>query len=605
MPLIFDIESDGLLDTLTRVHSLVILNTDTGCMTSCADHGAYTPIRDGLELLRHADMIVGHNVLTFDVPALQKLYPDWQPTGIVRDTLTLSRFIFPEIADYDFEKNRKQPNSIPYNLIGKYSLKAWGYRLGILKDDFGETTTWTEWSEDMQMYCEQDVRVTAELYDRLQAENPSPTAVELEHAFQKVIFKQEQFGFAFNEKLAEKLYCTLSKRRAVLASELQKAFPPKEIKTIFIPKSNNKTKGYVKGQPFTKITYQEFNPGSRIQIADRLIETYGWKPTAFTQKGQPEISEETLAHLMWPEAKLLTEYLMIEKRIGQLAEGNAAWMKLVKNGRIHGHVITNGAVTGRCTHNSPNIAQVPAADEKVPYGHDCRELFGPGEGYLQLGCDASGLELRCLAHYMARYDGGAYGKIILEGDIHTANQEAAGLPTRADAKRFIYAFLYGAGNLKLGSILKPDGNEAVQAAAGKKVRTKFLKSLPALKRLIDDVQAAAKDRGWLKGLDGRKLRIRSQHAALNTLLQSAGAIVMKQATVQLWEDLEAAGFTFGNEVAQLAHIHDEFQLAVREGLEAKVGEIAVNAIRKAGIYFGFRCPLDGEFKVGRNWADTH
>lgn len=604
MPLIFDIETDGLLDTLSRIHSLVIYDTEADTMLSCTDDcNRYAPLREGLERLAEADMIVGHNILCFDIPAIQKVFLDWEPKGKVLDTLTLSRLIFPEISDWDFERLRKNPESLPQKLIGSHSLKAWGYRLGTLKGTYSEDATWHSWSEEMQVYCEQDVRVTCALYQRLMAENPSPVAVELEHNFQKIIFKQEQFGFGFRVEEAEKLYCVLSRRRAEIAQKLQQAFPPIEQQTVFVPKVNNRTRGYVKGQPIIKVSYQEFNPSSRIQIAERLKSMYGWKPKSFTPSGQPEISEEILEQLHWPEAKLLAEYLMLEKRIGQLAEGSMAWLKLVKNGRIHGRVITNGAVTGRCTHQYPNIAQVPAVS--VPYGHECRSLFWPGEGYLQVGCDASGLELRCLAHYLANYDGGAYAKILLEGDIHTANQEAAGLPTRNDAKRFIYAFLYGAGNLKLGSILKPDASPALQADLGKRIRNKFLRAMPALKRLIDDVQATVKSRGWLKGIDGRKLHVRSQHSALNTLLQSAGAIVMKQATVQLWNDLEAMGFVFGREVGQLAHIHDEFQLAVKEGLETVVGETAVQSIRKAGQFFGFRCPLDGEYRVGRNWAETH
>ena len=601
--LIFDIETNGLLSTLTCIHSLVIYNTDTNELISCSDHNNYIPIREGLELLSKAECIIGHNIQTFDIPAIQKLYPDWTYTGKVRDTLTMARLIFPEVLLVDFGLNKNE-QVIPNDLIGKHSLEAWGYRLKIFKGEYGKTSTWDEWSEDMQSYCEQDVRVTIALWDKLMSKNPSERSLELEHAFQNVIFKQEQFGFGFDVEKAEELYKALSIRRAELHHQLQTLFPPLEQAITFIPKASNKTRGYVKGVPFTKITYKEFNPGSRIQIAERLKPMYNWKPLIFTDKGQPEVSEEVLSELHWPEAKLLTEYLMLEKRIGQLAEGKAAWLLLQQDGRIHGRVITNGAVTGRCTHLSPNIAQVPAVD--VPFGHECRALFNPSmAGYVQLGCDASGLELRCLAHYMANYDGGEYAKVILEGDIHTVNQKAAGLPTRNDAKTFIYAFLYGAGSVKLGSILLPHATKAQQTSAGKRVRTKFLKALPALEKLIKAVQSRADERKYLIGLDGRHLHIRSLHSALNTLLQSTGAIIMKQATVILWQDLEARGYTFGKEVAQLAHIHDEYQLAVREGLEAEVGEIAVNAIKKAGIYFGFRCPLDGEYKVGRNWAETH
>jgi DNA polymerase I-like protein with 3'-5' exonuclease and polymerase domains len=208
---------------------------------------------------------------------------------------------------------------------------------------------------------------------------------------------------------------------------------------------------------------------------------------------------------------------------------------------------------------------------------------------------------------MAKYDGGAYADIILKGDIHTANQQAAGIPTRDIAKRFIYGYLYGAGNTKLGSLVAPQAEEAEQEAIGKNLRTKFLKNIPALRALIEAVQAKTSASGYLIGLDGRLLHSRSQHSALNLLLQSAGALVMKQATILLWKHLkEDMGYTFGVEVAQMAHIHDEYQLAVRNDIPAEtVGEIAVQAIREAGEHFRFRCPLDGEYKTGKNWAETH
>ena len=170
----------------------------------------------------------------------------------------------------------------------------------------------------------------------------------------------------------------------------------------------------------------------------------------------------------------------------------------------------------------------------------------------------------------------------------------------------IDAFLYGAGDVLIGSLLQPDAPENTQAKVGKKVKQQFLNQTPALKRLIEDVKATASKRKYLKGLDGRHLSVRSEHSALNLLLQSAGALVMKKATVILWEDLQDMGFTFGSEVAQMAHIHDEYQLAVRDDISPEViGPIATAAIRKAGEYFKFRCPLDGEFKTGGNWAETH
>jgi len=265
--------------------------------------------------------------------------------------------------------------------------------------------------------------------------------------------------------------------------------------------------------------------------------------------------------------------------------------------------ITNGAVTGRCTHNYPNIAQTPAS--RSPYGHECRSLFYAPEGWELLGADASGLELRMLAHYMARYDGGEYAKIILEGDIHSVNQLAAGLPTRDDAKTFIYAFLYGAGPVKIGSIVSPLAVEEAQKSIGVKLMNSFLNKTPALKRLREDVKAAAKRKGYLVGLDGRHLHVRSLHAALNTLLQSAGAIVMKKATVNFYPLQLNAGFEFGKDFGNCANIHDEYQELIRKGLGDTIGPLAVQAIRNSGEYFGLRMPLDGEYKVGKSWAETH
>jgi DNA polymerase I-like protein with 3'-5' exonuclease and polymerase domains len=239
------------------------------------------------------------------------------------------------------------------------------------------------------------------------------------------------------------------------------------------------------------------------------------------------------------------------------------------------------------------MGQIP--NHGSPYGKECRELFEASNGYELVGADASGLELRCLAHFMAKYDGGAYAKELLTGDIHTANQKAAGLPTRNNAKTFIYAFLYGAGDEKIGKVIGKGAKE------GAEIKATFLRKTPALRCLRDAVKAAAKERGYLFGLDGRRLPIRSEHAALNTLLQSAGAIAVKQATILLMDRIKAEGL----DAHLVAHVHDEVQLEVRKGLGEKVGKMAVQAIQDAGKHFNFRCPLDGEYRVGGNWSETH
>jgi hypothetical protein len=262
-------------------------------------------------------------------------------------------------------------------------------------------------------------------------------AIKLEHEIQWLMAKQVRNGFPFNEGKAAVLYSTLSQRRADLERELKDFFGSWEVKlTDFIPKRDNKARGYKAGVPVPRSKIVEFNPSSRDHIADRLQNLYGWKPEKFTDGGKPMVDEVVLSGLAYPPCKLLTEYLLVAKRIAQLAEGAQAWLKLVKKGRIHGSINPNGAVTGRATHAYPNIAQVPSSSS--PYGHECRELFEIPEGWSALvGADASGLELRCLAHFMAKWDGGAYGDVLLNGDIHTENQKAAGLPTRNNAKTFI------------------------------------------------------------------------------------------------------------------------------------------------------------------------
>lgn len=410
-------------------------DVETGIVYSCADQPGYIPIVDGLRLLRDAEVIIFHNGIKFDIPVIKKLYPFFKPKGVIRDTLVISRLIYTNLVERDQQFIRKHPE-FPLKLIGRHSLESWGWRLGNYKGDF--KGPWDTWTQEMQDYCEQDVEVTAALWKLMCDKGYSEEAIQLEHEVAEVIFRQEQAGFAFDVEAAQELYAELVGKRIELTHKAQQVFKPWYVnKGEFTPKKDNAKAGYTGNATLCRVHLQHFNPGSRDQIADRLSKLRQWKPKVFTDGGKPQVDETVLGALPYPEAKVLSEYMLIEKRIGQLAEGANAWLKLERKGRIHGTVLTNGAVTGRATHNSPNIAQVPKASDKVPYGKQCRALFGATQGRVLVGADLSGLELRCLAHYMARWDGGAYGKVLLEGDIHAANQEAAGLPTRDNAKTFI------------------------------------------------------------------------------------------------------------------------------------------------------------------------
>ena len=611
MSLLFDIETNVLLETTTKIHSLVIFNTETGELISCTDHEGYLygskndykgqPVWYGLKLLEEADEISGHNIVKFDIPAIQKLFPDWKPKGKIFDTLLMSKLVYPDIGEIDDKNIRK--GKFPKKLRGRYSLKAWGYRLGELKGEYCEQEDcWTEWTPDMQRYCEQDVMVTKKLFDLLKSKNIPEESIELEHKFAKIIGQQEQRGVYFDKQKAIELAGKLIQEKTRLEGELKLAFPNEIREETFIPKVNNTKRGYVKGRPFIKKVEIEFNPASRQMIADRLIKKYNWKPQELSPTGLPVINEEVLEGLNFEEAPLLKEYFSVTKTLGQLADGKNAWLKLISpDEAIHGRVDTIGAVTGRCTHNSPNLAQVPAVGGFM--GKECRSLFRAREGYKLVGCDASGLELRMLAHYMNDEE---YTYEILHGDVHTKNQQMAGLATRAEAKRFIYAFNYGGGDSLIGSIVGGTAKD------GKAIKKRFLERLPRLHELIQNVQNRIKTRGYIKGIDKRILKVREQYKGLNVLLQSAGAIVMKKALCILYDDCVAKGWikdcwylSDDNRIYFVLNIHDEYQAEIEPEIVEEYKVMAVEAIKKAGEYFKMRCPLDGEAKVGESWYDTH
>lgn len=637
---IFDLETDGLLETVTKIHCFHILDRVTKRAYRFTDHefyhdGSRVPrdgtIADAIALLDSTECVAGQNIIDYDLPVLDKLF-GWKPRkGVrIRDTLVESRVIWTNMADVDFGLLRSGKLPLEFQkkgLIGLHKLEAWGYRLGCFKgdfhpEDFGYTWANVPFLREMDDYCAQDCTVTDKWFDKIDSKAYSQECLELETAVALIISQQSRNGFAFNLEAANVLHAQLLKEKIQLEENLRDCFPPWQVLTKrAVAKANNKKLGRVKGEVYEVWKTVVFNPGSRDHIADRLIKVYGWKPTEFTDKGKPKVDETTLAALPWDEAKRLTEYLTIVKRLGQLADGKEAWIKACRNGRIHGRVNTNGAVTGRMTHSKPNVAQ---ADKWKPM----RQLWTVPEGKVLVGCDAEGLELRALAHYMARWDDGAYGEAVVNGkkeegtDVHTVNQHAVGLNKRDAAKTFIYALIYGAGDHKLGSVIYDDMTDAQKAkfdasegakkdrdralaTLGRKRRARLMERLPALAELTKAVKAAAAKRGHLKGLDGRLLHVRGQHSALNTLLQSAGAVAMKKALVILDDDLRSHTNPLMRDVLFVANVHDEFQMEAHPDVATELGTLAADAIRRAGEHFGFRCPLAGAFDIGRTWGDTH
>lgn len=507
-------------------------------------------------LLRDSECVIGHNIIGFDAPVLEKQWSLQIPKEKLKDTLVLSRLWNP-------------------SLEGGHSLDSWGKRFGDHKIDFHDYDGGL--SDEMVEYCRQDVALTTRLYkhltNTLNLEEFKPQCVDLEEKVYIITAQQERNGFMLDVEAATTLWQDITHKMRTITSELQKVFPP-----IVEERWSEKTGKRLKD----KVT--EFNVGSRKQIAERL-EGVGVKFKIQTEKGAVIVNEKVLEGIDIPEAKMIYEYLMLQKRASQID----SWLTHEKDGRVHGRVITNGAVTGRMTHHSPNMAQVPSVS--APYGRECRSFWIVPEHHKLVGCDASGLELRMLAHYMRDEK---YTNEILSGDIHTANMKAAGLTDRNQAKTFIYAFLYGAGPAKIGQIVGGGYKE------GQKLTDSFLRNTPALARLRERVSKFSAG-GTLPGLDGRRIRVRSEHAALNTLLQGAGAIVMKQALVLMAESLD----TYAIPYKLVANVHDEFQIEVPENFADVVGKAAVRAIKNAGEVLDLRCPLDAEYNVGNNWAETH
>ena len=617
--LFFDIETNAIedwtnLSDLKTVHCLSIYDPTIPKMITY--HGA--GIENGLRELAKADKIVGHNVIGFDLPALSKLY-NFHPALVkVLDTMVMARCIVPDVRNDDFMRK-----DFDKTLVGSHSLKAWGKRMHkVTKLSYGEEDgAFDSYNEEMRKYCERDVIVTQLLFDYLLSKNPSEHMLAVEHWFAFLMHRQEKRGFSFDVEKAEKLELKLIGRRADLLDKLQNEFPAKteemktpsgwqveidgvtyEAETKVLLKQVLKEAKQVQARVKDAVPLANkqkvlpFNPGSRQQIAERMLEL-GYELPKEPDAATPKVDEAVLKGIDHPFAAVLCEYLLVAKRLGQLAEGNQAWLKLMKHGRIHGRVNTNGAVTGRCTHQNPNIAQVPAC--RAEYGQECRDLFKAGKGFKLVGCDAAGLELRMLAHYLALFDGGQYAQTVVTGDVHTLNQKAAGLETRDQAKTFIYAFLYGAGDAKIGEIV------GGSAAEGQMLKRKFLSNLPALRKLQNAIKQKVEQGGTLIGLDKRILPVRSPHAALNMLLQSAGAVCMKVALIQLFHKLNNLRWSHGADYAFVANVHDEFQAEVVPEKADIFGQLAVGAIQAAGKELKLNVALDGEAKVGNTWAETH
>jgi len=571
-----DIETDMAHDV---IHLCVTQDIDTGETITWSNPSGLTAY------LEKASQLIAFNGLSFDFPILNRLWKTKIGLKKAYDPLVVSRLLEP-------------------TRDGGHSLASWGETLKLQKIEYERVWEWLnnrrqEYKGEcydnphmglLEHYCQRDVDVLVRVFKHLELEIDSKEfsrdSVHLEHQVASIINKQEKNGFKLDTIHATCLLAELKGKMSAINDKMQDLYPPYEVERI-----SEKTGKVLKPEVVV------FNPASRQQIAEKLI-GLGWKPKKFTEptanypQGQAIVDEAVLMSLKYPIAQLIAEYMMLGKRIAQIE----SWLEVVgADGRVHGRVITNGAVTGRATHMKPNMAQIPNSGS--PYGPECRQCWTVEEGNVLVGADASGLELRMLAHYMKDE---AYVKTVCEGsskdgtDIHTINQKAAGLQTRDQAKTFIYSWMYGAGPSKVGSIVGGSAKD------GQKLIDAFLKGTPALKRLRDKVALYA-SKGYVPGLDGRKIWVRSEHAALNSLLQGAGAIVMKKALVLFDETVRKNKW----EVKLVAWVHDEAQIECRPEIADLVGKAFVDAIKDAGLAYNLRCPLSGEYSVGANWRETH
>lgn len=648
----FDTETNGLLKEATKMHCLGIIFSD-GREMNCADKPGYIPIRVGLTELAKADIRVAHNALDFDERVTRKLYPDWKPKGRALDTLIISRLLFPIIS-------RQGPNThkLPGQLKTRHSLEAWGWRLGEKKDKEFDGGDWQTWSPEMSAYMMQDVKVLVKLWKYLQLQKPAQASVLLEHDFASIIGRQEAWGFTFDMEAALKLQAELTEKVANLEADLIETYgewwepgkvtTPKAdravamagqgFKDVTIPrvgKNGKPLRPYVgppkchftADAPYTPIQRVQFQPGSREHVRKMLQKNHGWKPSKFTDKGAPIVDDEVLRALPYPEAPKLADYYAATKILGYVSAGKKAWIAVANreedgSARTHGRVNTIGTYTYRCSHSDPNMGQIPSRGE---YGHACRSLFVRRPGFQLVGFDGSGMQLRGLAHYLYRWDGGVYAGVFERGeDPHEFMRDSIGVDImgegkegRGKGKTLNYALCFGGGERKLGSIIRPEASDAEKVRLGKLVKARML---PVFGSAFNDLGAALKaaveENGYITGLDGRRAWCAKPHAALATLLQMFEAVVMKKALTILvgWlhddgliEGVDDAGRVRAAHAAFgfCANVHDEVQADVRPEFLEVYQRHASRCVTEAGRQLRVKCPLESDVKPGLSWADTH
>ena len=568
MRLCYDIETNGLLHLLINdgkpelpgdaVHCVCVQDIDTG------QAWAFGPdqIEEAKALLQQATLLVGHNIIDFDNEAMRVLAGcDLRHIPVI-DTLVVGRLMYPDSKDL--------PKGLP-----NHRLASWARYCGSHKIEY--SGGFTSYSQEMLDYCVQDVAANVQVFKFQEPWiNKTQSLLHFEQVMSQICLGIAQNGFKFDESTALNLLDRWVAERDSMTLQLQEYFPTK-VTERFHKRLGTPLKPHI----------DEFNPASASAWVRRLKEKYGWeapvndKGNASFDRSVKEAHQDT-----FPEVALGMEWDFIDKRITMLRK----WlMRSQLTGYVRGRFNPQGAIGGRATHSQENLAQVPKT-------YECRSLFSPCvDGWSLVGCDLSGIEARCLAHYLHRWDKGSFASEILSGDIHTMNQKAAGLPTRDDAKTFLYAMLFGAGDAKIGKIVKGTSRD------GQALKERFFKTQPAFKLLLEAIKAKVQSTGRLKLLDGRIVPIRAVNKALNTLLQGAGAIISKYWIVEAVRLLEEDGIPH----KICAWVHDELQVCTPPEHAEHVGNLLVQAAATAGTRLGMNMAVHAEFKIGSNWGDTH
>ena len=592
--LVFDLESDGLLAEATRIHCVVVADLDSDQI----DQYGPDQIDAALAHLARADYLSGHNITGFDLPLLRRLH-GWAPSSgcAIVDTLVVSRLILPNLGDLDDQAVAMGDRPIG-KLRGRYSIEAWGARLGMSKIGAG-IEDWSKWTPEMQERCAGDVGICKRLWQFLQPDGYSQQALDLEHRTATICNQITADGVPFDTEAAERLRQQWTLRRAELEVQLSQQFPGT-------------------------------NLNSRAQIGV-LLEARGWVPEKRTEKTkQAKIDDELLETIptIYPEFAGLAEHYTLDRRLGQLADGDKAWLKHVgKDGRIHGAIVHIGTPHSRAAHFNPNLAQVPNPKRGKPLAIECRALFHHDGDWVFIGCDQAGLQDRCFSHYLAAFDGGAYGRSFVAGDdTHwksatalelvapgTERDKTSNLHTalREGSKSFRYGFLFGMGAKRAGEIIAAIVRSARQidpsyqgpSTNGGRALQRFEAATPGLKQLRQGLEIQAARNGWVLGLDGRRVPTGAQYKALNRIVTSAEAIVCKRWLINVYDEL-CARFRYGwnGDVVITAWVHDELVICCRPEIAKEIGEIMVRHAREAGEFYELKVPLDAEYKIGSSWA---